>query len=252
MKFVLKFFVALFLSITHLFVIGQTAKEIIARSEEMMRGKSSEATLIIKTIRPGWSREMRIRAWMKGIEHSMILVTYPARDKGIVFLKRGKEVWNWMPSIEKVIKLPPSMMSQSWMGTDFTNDDLVKESSILIDYTHSFSGDTTIDGRTCYKITLLPKDEAAVVWGRLLTCIDKERLIQLHTRFYDENNQLVNTMNATDVKMMDGRMIPTRMEMVPADKKNQRTEMVYEKVLFDRPIETTFFSTDQMRYLKVK
>lgn len=252
MKFILKSIAGLFLSIAYLFVSAQTAREIIARSEETMRGKSSEATLIIKTIRPGWNREMRIRAWMKGTDHSMILITSPARDKGIVFLKRGKEVWNWMPSIEKVIKLPPSMMSQSWMGTDFTNDDLVKESSILTDYTHSFSGDTTIDGRSCYKITLLPKDEAAVVWGRLLTCIDKERLIQLHTRFYDEDNVLVNTMNATDVKLMDGRMIPTRLEMIPADKKNQRTEMMYEKVLFDRPIETSFFSTDQMRYLKEK
>jgi outer membrane lipoprotein-sorting protein len=231
---------------------AQTAKEIISLSEEKMRGKSSEAVLIIRTIRPGWSREMRIKAWMKGNDHSMILISSPARDKGIVFLKRGKEVWNWMPTIEKTIKLPPSMMSQSWMGTDFTNDDLVKESSILTDYTHSFSGDTVIEGRSCHKISLIPKPDAAVVWGRLITCIDKERLIQLHTRFYDENNELVNTMNASDVKMMDGRMIPTRLEMIPADKKNQRTEMIYEKVLFDRPIDASFFTTDQMRYIKEK
>ena len=229
---------------------SQTAKDIITLSEEKMRGKSSEAVLVIRIIRPGWSREMRIKAWMKGSDHSMILISSPARDKGIVFLKRGKEVWNWMPTIEKTIKLPPSMMSQSWMGTDFTNDDLVKESSILTDYTHSFSGDTVIEGRNCYKITLIPKSDAAVVWGRLITCIDKERLIQLHTWFYDENNELVNTMHASDVKMMDGRMIPTRLEMIPADKKNQRTEMVYEKVLFDRPIDVSFFTTDQMRYLK--
>jgi outer membrane lipoprotein-sorting protein len=249
-KFLFLYHTSLLLSCTALPASAQTAKEIISLSEEKMRGKSSEAILIIRTIRPGWSREMSIKAWMKGSDHSMILISSPARDKGIVFLKRGKEVWNWMPTIEKTIKLPPSMMSQSWMGTDFTNDDLVKESSILTDYTHSFSGDTVIDGRSCHKITLIPKSDAAVVWGRLITCIDKERLIQLHTRFYDENNELVNTMNATDVKMMDGRMIPTRLEMIPADKKNQRTEMVYEKVLFDRPIEASFFTTEQMRYLK--
>lgn len=217
-----------------------------------MRGKSSEAVLVIRTIRPGWRREMRIHAWMKGNDHSMILISTPARDKGIVFLKRGKEVWNWMPSIEKTIKLPPSMMSQSWMGTDFTNDDLVKESSILTDYQHILSGDTSIAERSCYRITLIPKPDAAVVWGRLITCIDKERMIQLHTRFYDENDQLVNTMNAFEVKMMDGRMIPTRLEMIPADKKNQRTEMVYESVVFDRPMATGFFTTEQMRYLKEK
>lgn len=179
----------------------------------------------------------------------MLLIEAPARDKGIVFLKRNKEVWNWMPSIEKTIKLPPSMMSQSWMGTDFTNDDLVKESSLVSDYIHSFSGDTIIGNRPCYKILLTPKPEAAVVWGKLITCIEKERLVQLHAEFYDDENRLVNTMNGYDIKLIDGRLIPTRFEMIPADKKNQKTEMRYESIQFDRPIVDDFFTVDKMRYL---
>lgn len=179
----------------------------------------------------------------------MLLVTAPIRDKGVVFLKRKKEVWNWMPAIEKTIKLPPSMMSQSWMGTDFTNDDLVKESSLVTDYTHSFSQDTVVEGRACYTIIMFPKPDAAVVWGKLIVCIDKERLVQLHARFYDETDELINIMNSSEVRVMDGRLIPTRFEMIPADKKNNKTEMIYESILFDRPIEDAFFTTDKMRYV---
>jgi hypothetical protein len=177
----------------------------------------------------------------------MIKVESPPKDKGIVYLKRKNEVWNWIPSIEKVIKLPPSMMSQSWMGTDFSNDDLVKESSIVNDYSHSFAGDTVISGRDCYMISMKPLPDAPVVWGRLIVCIDKKDLVELHVRFYDEEDALVNIMNGYDVKMMDGRLIPTRFEMIPANKKNQRTEMIYEQIYFNKPIAEGFFTTEKMR-----
>jgi outer membrane lipoprotein-sorting protein len=228
---------------------SQSASDIVRQTEEKMRGKTSTAVLIVSSIRATWKREMKIRAWIKGTNFSMLLIEAPARDKGIVFLKRNKEVWNWMPSIEKTIKLPPSMMSQSWMGTDFTNDDLVKESSLVSDYIHSFNGDTIIGNRSCYKILLIPRPEAAVVWGKLITCIEKERLVQLHAEFYDDENRLVNTMNGYDIKLMDGRLIPTRFEMIPADKKNQKTEMRYESIQFDKPIDDEFFTVDKMRYL---
>lgn len=228
---------------------AQTAKEIVEKTEDKMRGKTSQAIIVVKTIRPSWTREMRLKTWMKGNDYSTILITSPVRDKGIVFLKRKKEVWNWMPSIEKIIKLPPSMMSQSWMGTDFTNDDLVKESSLVTDYNHAFTNDTTINSRSCFQIIMIPKPEAAVVWGKLITCIDKEKMVQLHARFYDESNELINTMNAFEVKMMDGRLIPTRFEMIPANKKNQKTEMRYVSVIFNRTIDESLFTTDKMRYI---
>lgn len=212
-----------------------------------MRGQSSQATILIRTIRPGWSREMQVKTWVKGSDLSMILVQSPAKDKGIVFLKRKKEVWNWMPVLERTIKLPPSMMSQSWMGTDFTNDDLVKESSIVHDYNHSIIGDTLIDNRNCYKILMIPKPEAAVVWGKLVVCIDKKDFLELHTRFYDEDGALINTMNAYDIKTMDGRLIPTHFEMIPADKKNHKTEMIYKSVQYDRPLSDDFFSIERMK-----
>ena len=230
-------------------VFGQTAKEIVQAADAKMRGNTSQAQIIIQTVRPSWSREMTVKTWMKGTDLAMILVQSPAKDKGIVYLKRKKEVWDWIPSLEKIIKLPPSMMSQSWMGTDFTNDDLVKESSVVNDYNHSIAGDTVIAGRSCYKILMLPKPEAAVVWGRLLVCIDKKDFLELHTRFYDEEGNLVNTMNASEVKTMDGRLIPTRFEMIPADKPGQKTVMIYKTIQYNRPLEDGFFTTEKMKSL---
>lgn len=234
----------------HAMVWAQDAKVIVQRADDKMRGKTSQAEMTIKTTRPTWSREMTVRTWIKGSDFAMILIESPVKDKGTVFLKRKKEVWNWLPTLERSIKLPPSMMSQSWMGTDFTNDDLVKESSIVEDYEHTIIGDTLIGNRDCFIIKMIPKPDAAVVWGKLIVCIDKKDFLELHSRFYDEDGSLINTMNVFDIKEMDGRVIPTRMEMIPSDKKNQKTEIIYVKILFNRTIEESFFSLDKMRNLK--
>lgn len=228
---------------------AQTAKEIVQKADEKMRGATMQAEMIIKTIRPTWSREMQCKTWMKGNNLAMIFIVSPAKDKGIAFLKRKKEVWNWMPALERTIKLPPSMMSQSWMGTDFTNDDLVKESSIVEDYHHTITGDTIIQNRECYIIQMIPKPEAAVVWSKVIVCIDKKDFLELHSRFYDEDGKLINTMNSYDIKMMHDRIIPTRFEMIPADKKGQKTEMIYKNIQYNKPIDDGFFSTEKIKTL---
>lgn len=230
-------------------LLAQSAGEIVQKADQKMRGSSMQAEMSIKTIRPTWSREMKCKVWTKGTNLSMILIQSPARDKGITFLKRKKEVWNWMPALERSIKLPPSMMNQSWMGTDFTNDDLVKESSVVEDYVHTLKGDTLIQNRSCYIIQMIPKPETAVVWSKVIVCIDKKDFMELHSRFYDEDGALINIMNAYDVKMMDGRLIPTRFEMIPADKKNQKTEMIYRSIKYNRPIDDGFFTTEKMKAL---
>lgn len=233
-----------------LFIPGsgrQDAAAIVKIADERMRGKTMEAVLEIKTVRPLWTRSMEVKTWMKGTDYTLILLTAPVKDKGIAFLKRKREVWNWMPALERVIKLPPSMMSQSWMGTDFTNDDLVKEASVVKDYVHSFIGDTVIDRRSCHIIQMIPKPDAPVVWGRVIVCIDKKDYLELHSRFYDEEGTLVNIMNGYDVRPMDGRLIPTRFEMIPAGKQHQRTELLYKSILFDRPLDESRFTTENMK-----
>lgn len=229
--------------------VSQDARAIVQQADQKMRGATMQTEMIIKTIRPTWTREMHCKTWMKGNDLALIFIQSPAKDKGIAFLKRKKEVWNWMPALERTIKLPPSMMTQSWMGTDFTNDDLVKESSVVDDYVHTVTGDTVILDRDCYIIQMIPKPEAAVVWSKVMVCIDKKEFLELHSRFYDEDGKLMNTMNGYDIKMMHDRVIPTRFEMIPADKKGQRTEMIYKNIQYNKPIEDNFFSVEKMKTL---
>lgn len=225
---------------------AQEATDIVRRADARARGKTSEAVIRVQIIRPNWKREMGLKAWSQGNDYSLALVTAPAKDKGIVYLKRKKEVWNWVPSIERNIKLPPSMMSQSWMGTDFTNDDLVKEASVVEDYTHTLEADAQVDGYDCYRVKLVPKPESAVVWGRVQLWIEKKNLLMLHAEYYDESGRLVNTMHASDVKMLGGRLLPSRLEMVPADKKGQKTVMIYESLQFDKTLPEQLFTTSYM------
>ena len=239
------FFLLLFISFFN-FSFCQTAKEIVKKADEKARGKTSVATITIQTIRPKWTREMTVKSWTKGNDWTVILVIGPVKEKGIVFLKRKKEVWNWIPAIERNIKLPPSMMSQSWMGTDFTNDDLVKEASIIEDYEHFILGDTIIGDRNCYKIKLLPKPKSSVIWGKLIVCIDKKDFLMLYVDYFDEDGVLINTMISSEIKLLGGKMLPSRMEMIPADKKGQKTVLIYNELEFDKPIEDRFFTTQNM------
>ncbi|MCF4101571.1 outer membrane lipoprotein-sorting protein [Gillisia sp. M10.2A] len=234
-------------------VFGQqdlSAKEIVKIADDNMRGKTSQADITIKIIRPTWNREMNIKAWSKGDDYSMILVTSPAREKGTVFLKRIKEVWNWIPAIERTIKLPPSMMSQSWMGTDFTNDDLVKEASSVSDYDHKLLGKETVSNKDCYKIEMIPKPSAAIVWEKVVVWIDSAEYLQLKAEFYDEDGELVNVMTSSEVKEVGGRKITSKIEMLPIEKEGNSTVIIYNDIIFDIPINDNFFTTRNMKQLK--
>ena len=227
-----------------------TADSIIKKSQDKFTGAQTTASITITIQRPKWTRTMGIKSWSKGTKFSMNLITAPARDKGTVFLKRDKEVWNWIPSVERIIKLPPSMMSQSWMGTDLTNDDLVRESSVEKDFTHTLLGKETVGGRECYKIQSVAKEEAAVVWGKIVSWIDVKDYIQMKAQFFDEDNELVNTFNSMNVKMMGGKMIASKMEIAPADKKNQKTIFEYTSLDFTTPISDDFFTVQNMKRVK--
>ena len=231
---------------------AQDAREIIRKVDEKSRGKSSRGELTMTIVRPTWKREMSLKMWSKGTDMALVLVTAPARDKGTATLKRKKEIWNWQPSIDRVIKLPPSMMMQSWMGSDFTNDDLVKESSIVNDYTQKILGDSSIDGRACWKIQLIPLPNAPVVWGKIYTWIDKKEYIQLRAENYDEDGQLVNTMLASSIKNVGGRVLASHMEMIPADKtkKGNRTIIDYSFIVFDEAYTDDFFSEQNLKKIR--
>lgn len=243
----MRFLTYTLLLLFHISVNGQTAEEILKKSEQKLRGNSSFSELEITIVRPKYTRTMVIKSWNKGDQYALMLVTAPARDKGTVFLKRQREVWNWVPSVDRSIKMPPSMMAQSWMGTDLTNDDLVRESSLMRDFDKKLLGKETVQGRECYKIELNPKADAAVVWGKILVWVDVKDHMQMKSEFYDEDQFLVNTFLAYDIKQLGGQMLPSRLEIIPADKPGHKTIMNYKQLKLNIPIEDAFFTLQNMK-----
>ncbi|MGD9931392.1 MAG: outer membrane lipoprotein-sorting protein [Mangrovibacterium sp.] len=225
-------------------------KAIVKQADEKFRGASSQGTLRMTIQRPAWSRTIAMKNWTLGTEFSLIYITEPAKERGQVFLKRHNEMWNWVPSIERMIKIPPSMMMHSWMGSDFTNDDLVKESSMVKDYDQKLLGMEMLEGYHCYKIELIPLEDAAVVWGKIVMWITEKDLLWLKGEFYDEDDELVNTEILSDIKLMDDRIMPTRLEMIPADKPGQKTIMIFENIQFNVKLDESFFSIQNMKRIK--
>ena len=231
-------------------VMSQTALEIVQKMDDQMTGESSKGEVVIQIQRPKWEREMHMKMWSLGDDYSMTIVTSPASEKGIGFLKRETEVWNWIPSVERLIKLPPSMMMQSWMGTDFTNDDLVRQSSLVTDYDHEIVGKEVLENRTCWILVLTPHEDAPVVWGKVKIWVDQEDYLQLKVAFYDEDEELVSTMLGSDIKEMDGRMLASRLEMKPANKPNQKTVFIQKNIEFNVDLGKDFFTPQQLKRLR--
>ena len=243
----------IFISILILFsnmISAQNATEIVKKADEKMQGESSYTEMTMTIVRPTWQRTISFKSWSKSTELALTLITAPAKEKGQSFLKRGNDMWNWNPTISRMIKLPASMMSQGWMGSDYSNDDLLKESSIVKDFNHTLAGSETIAGKDCYKIILMPKEDATVVWGKMIMWISKDGYLQLKIEYFDEDMELVKTEIGSEIKMMDGREIPTQFELIPADSKGNKTIVVLNKILYNIEIKDDFFSQQNMQKIK--
>jgi outer membrane lipoprotein-sorting protein len=234
-------------------MLGQdlTPKEIVRKADEKFNGEKTSTSLIAMTIvRPTWERTIEFKNWTSGKEYALTLITAPAKDKGQSFLKRQNEMWSWNPTISRLIKLPPSMMSQGWMGSDYTNDDILKESSVVNDYDHNIIGEEELDGRICYLIKLVAKEDAAVIWGHQLRWIDKKDYLFVKSELYDEDGYLVRTETGSEIKSMDGRLIPTRIELIPAEEEDQMTIIEIREIEFNREIKDSFFSQQNMKRVR--
>ncbi len=229
---------------------AESAKEIVKKANDKMRGTSSYSEVTMKVVKPTWSREYTMKMWSIEPDYALIYISAPARDKGTVTLKRKNEVWNWVPAAQRVIKIPPSMMMQPWMGSNFTNDDLVREASVVDDYDHTLLGTETVAGYECYKIAMTPKPDAGIVYSKVVTWISKEEYLQLKSDFYDEDGALVKTMTASDVRKIDGRLLPCKMEMAPINKPGEKTVFEYVDIDFDKKIEKDFFSEQNMKKVR--
>jgi outer membrane lipoprotein-sorting protein len=225
-----------------------SATDIVRKADEKFNGeKSSYSVMSMTIIRPGWQRTIEFKNWSLGREYALTLITAPAKEAGQAFLKRAAEMWSWNPSISRLIKLPPSMMSQGWMGSDYTNDDILKESSVVKDYTHEIIGEETIGGRLCYKIKMTAKEEAAVVWGRQIRWIDKKDFLVLKAELFDEDGALVRTETGSDIKIMDGRSIASKIQLVPEEEPENKTIVEIREIKFNIPVDESFFSQQNMK-----
>ena len=230
---------------------GISATEIVRLADEKFNGeKSSYSVMSMQIVRPEWTRTIEFKSWSLGDDYALALITAPAREAGQSFLKRMTEMWSWNPSINRLIKLPPSMMSQGWMGSDYTNDDILRESSVVDDYTHEIAGEETVDGRPCYRIVMIAREDASIVWGKQVRWIDKKDFLVLKAELYDEDDYLVRTETASAIKVMDGRTITTRIELVPAEEPENRTVVEIREIKFNIPVEESWFSQQNMKRIR--
>jgi len=224
--------------------------EIVDRANKALRGETSHARLTMTIVTPSWRRTLNIEGFNRGRDMAFILIHSPPKDKGNVTLRRHNEMWLWLPRVERVIKVPPTMMHSSWQGSDFTYEDIIKSDSIVKDYEHRLLDKTPEEGRTVYRIEALPKPEAPVVWGKVILRVaayPSDEVVALREEDYSERGELVRTIALSGIERMGGRLVPTRLECQPHKKPGQRTILAYRDIEFDIRIDDSFFSLARLQ-----
>jgi outer membrane lipoprotein-sorting protein len=204
---------------------------IVQAAFDHYRGEASEATVEMVIHRPDWERSMQMDVWTRGAGDSLIHISAPAKDRDNGTLKKGRDMWTYNPKVNRTIKLPPALMAQSWMGSDFSNNDLAKSDTLINDYVHTLSGTTTHEGHRVYIIKSIPKSVAPVVWGMQVLHIRDDHVI-LSEEFYDEDLKPVKRMTGEQIQMLGGRMFPKVWRMHESDKQDQYTLLRYHKLQF--------------------
>jgi hypothetical protein len=226
---------------------AQTAREILDQVDKLLRGDASRGLVEMQITTEHWSRSLEMEVWSLGTEYSLVRVESPVREAGTATLKAGQEVWNYLPRVDRTIKIPASLMMGSWMGSHFTNDDLVKESSIVDDYDFEISFEGDRDGVEVWEFTLLPRPEAPVVWGRVEYQVRKTDMMPTTVEYFDEDDDLVRTIEFSTYQTMSGRLVPATMDVIPADKPEERTRLVYRELDFGVELDESFFSLRNLR-----
>lgn len=221
-------------------------RELVKEAIEHWRGVSSVGEMTMTIHRPDWERTMSMRAWTQGNKESLVRVTAPQKDRGNGTLMIDNSMWNYSPKVNRVIKVPSSMMGQSWMGSDFSNKDVSRADDIVDQYTHALLETSVHDGKTVYVIQSVPLEEAAVVWGREVLTI-REDLILLEQSYYDQDDQLVKQLKALDIGEMGGRVIVTRQRMVKIDAPEEWTEMQVNSMNYDVEVDNSLFTLANLR-----
>ena len=226
---------------------GLTPKEIVDKVDRLMRGDSSLGTMQMSVATKRWKRTLALSIWSEGTEKALIKIIKPKKEAGTATLKVGSDIWNYLPKIDRTIRIPTSMMMASWMGSHFTNDDLVKESRLIRDYDIQLAYEGERGGIEIFELSLSPYPEAPVVWGQIRYEVRKRDLMPTSAKYYGEDGLLKRTLTFSRYRKMGGRLVPTQMKMVPHKEPGEYTEVLYTSLTFDIPIPATTFSLAALR-----
>ncbi|WP_432471329.1 outer membrane lipoprotein-sorting protein [Amphritea sp. HPY] len=221
--------------------------ELIRHIDRLWRGETSQAsmTMQVKTLR--YERTMTMEAWSRGKDYSLVVIRQPVKDRDIATLKVEANIWNYLPKINRVTKIPSSMMSGSWMGSHFTNDDLIKESTFEDDYRSEITFEGLREDTLMYEITSLPKEDAAVVWGKVIMQLEQTSLVPVRALYYDEDNILIRTLRFDQPREIGERIVPMRLSLTLQQKPDESTVIVYNDIAFGVPLEESFFSLQNLQ-----
>ena len=222
-------------------------EKILDGVDDLYRSNASHGIITLSVTTVNWQRTLTLEQWSKDEDKSLFKILKPKKEKGLATLRVDKNVWNYMPKVKRVVKIPSSMMSSSWMGSLFTNDDLVKQSRMAEDYTFSITFEGMQDDEEVVEITCIPNKEAAVVWGKGEVVVYADNYIPLRIIYYDEDLLLSRTLEFTNIQKMDGKMIPTLMSMIPEDEPDELTTVRWEEIQFDVAIGDEFFSLRKLQ-----
>lgn len=240
-------FLTLFLALQSVSAAATEVDELIRHIDRLWRGETSRAsmTMQVKTLR--YERTMTMEAWSRGKDYSLVVIRQPVKDRDIATLKVEANIWNYLPKINRVTKIPSSMMSGSWMGSHFTNDDLIKESSFEDDYSSEITFEGLRDDVLIYEITSLPKEDAAVVWGKVIMQLEQAALVPVRALYYDEDGVLIRTLRFDQPRQIGERIVPMRLSLTLQQKPDESTVIVYNAIAFGIPLEESFFSLQNLQ-----
>ena len=223
------------------------AATLIKRIDQLLTGRSTVGVMTMSIKTPSWNRSLKMKIWSQGKDYALVRVLEGGpRETGMMTLKREKQLWNWLPQAGRVMKLPSGMLGDSWMGSDFTNDDLLRGNSLTDDFTTTIAGAEQADGRNVWRVVLDPRPTAVVVWGRIEMLIDRASCLPVAEHFFDEDGKLARQMSFSEFRKIGWRQFPARMTLVPAEK-GRETSIVYSEIQFDVDIPADTFSLQRLR-----
>jgi outer membrane lipoprotein-sorting protein len=220
--------------------------EVVRKIDDLYRSKTSYSELEMHIVTPDWERTLGMKAWSEGTKKTFIRILTPPRERNFATLRIGNEMWNFLPNANKVIKIPPSMMMSSWMGSDFTNDDLVEESSMLDDYNYRYVTPENPENGLLY-IEFTPKEDKPIVWAKIILAAHRNDYLPVWEKYYDEKGRLMRLLNFKDIKEFGGRKVPSTMEMTPQNKQGHTTVITYKELQFDAPLDKDTFTLRNLR-----